>query len=171
MFSPDEQEGNAVRYANMTFGQGMSVSPIQAASALAAVVNGGKYYQPSVVEKIGGEEIQPKLLREGVVSTGTSEEVKYMMSQASYLPKREGYKIGGKTGTAQLLQADGTYSQTRERGTAYGFLESGEGTYIVMVKVEDPALVHFAGTKTAVPIFVDSMNWLVDYYQPKKLAS
>lgn len=171
MFRPDEQEGNAVRYSNMTFGQGMSTSPIQAAAALASVVNGGKYMQPSVVERVGDEEVKPKVVREGVISESTSEQVKYMMSQASYLPKRDGYRIGGKTGTAQLLQEDGAYSKTRERGTAYGFLETGEDTYIVMVKVEDPSLVHFAGTKTAVPIFVESMNWLVDYYQPKKLAN
>jgi stage V sporulation protein D (sporulation-specific penicillin-binding protein) len=169
MYSPTEQEGNAVRYSNMTFGQGMSTSPIQAATALASVVNGGKYVKPSVVESIGGEVVEPEILRSDVVSQATSDQVKYMMSQASYLPKRDGYRIGGKTGTAQLLQEDGTYSQTRERGTAYGFLETGEGTFIVMIKVEDPALVHFAGTKTAVPIFVDSINWLIDYYQPKKL--
>jgi cell division protein FtsI/penicillin-binding protein 2 len=169
MYSPDEQEGNAVRYSNMTFGQGMSTSPIQAATALSSVVNGGKYIKPSVVDSIGGKKLDPEIVRNNVVSSDTTSQVKYMMSQASYLPKREGYKIGGKTGTAQLLQADGTYSQTRERGTAYGFLETGEGTFVFMVKVEDPSLVRFAGTKTAVPIFVDSINWFIDYYQPKKV--
>lgn len=169
MYSPEEQEGNAVRYSNMTFGQGMSTSPIQAATALSAVVNGGKYVKPSVVESVGGVEKGSETVQSDVVSADTSEQVKYMMSQASYLPKRDGYRIGGKTGTAQLLQEDGTYSKTRERGTTYGFVETGDGLYVVMVKVEDPALVRFAGTKTAVPIFVDSVNWLLDYYQPKKM--
>lgn len=171
MYSPDEQEGNAVRYSNMTFGQGMSTSPIQAAAALGSVVNGGNYVKPSVVESVGGSKIDPVVVRSDVVSMDTSEQVKYMMSQASYLPKRDGYRIGGKTGTAQLLQEDGTYSKTRERGTAYGFLETGEGTFIFMVKVEDPSLVRFAGTKTAVPIFVDSINWFIDYYQPKRVSN
>ncbi len=169
LYSPKDQEGNAVRYANMTFGQGMSATPIQAAAALSSVMNGGKYMKPSVVESIDGKKVEPQVVRENVVSTNTESQLKYMMSRASYLPRREGYLIGGKTGTAQLLQEDGTYSKSRERGTAYGFLETGEGTFIVMIKVEDPSLVHFAGTKTAIPIFVDTMNWLIDYYQPKKM--
>jgi cell division protein FtsI/penicillin-binding protein 2 len=169
MYNPEEQEGNAVRYSNMTFGQGMSTSPVQAAAALGAILNGGDYVKPSVVESVGGETLKPEVAKEDIVSENTSEQIKFMMSQASYLPKRDGYRVGGKTGTAQLLQEDGTYSKTRERGTAFGFLETGEGTFVVMVKVEDPALVRFAGTKTAIPIFVDSINWLIDYYQPKKL--
>jgi len=170
LYSPKDEEGNAVRYANMTFGQGMSTTPIQAAAALGSIMNGGKYMKPSVVERVDGQKVEPQVVRENVVSTDTENQLRYMMSQASYLPKRDGYVIGGKTGTAQLLQDDGTYSKTRERGTAYGFLETGEGTFIVMVKVEDPALVHFAGTKTAIPIFVDTVNWLLDYYQPKKIG-
>jgi cell division protein FtsI/penicillin-binding protein 2 len=169
MYSPEEQEGNAVRYSNMTFGQGMSTSPVQAAAALSAILNNGDYVRPSVVESIGGEPVKVEVIKSDVVSEDTSEQIKFMMSQASYLPKRDGYRVGGKTGTAQLLQEDGTYSATKERGTAFGFLETGEGTFVVMVKVEDPALVRFAGTKTAIPIFVDSINWLIDYYQPKKL--
>lgn len=169
LYKPQDQEGNAVRYSNMTFGQGMQASPIQAAAALSSIMNGGNYIKPSVVESIGGQEVKPEVVRSGIISSGTEEQIKYMMSQAAYIPRRDGYKIGGKTGTAQLLQEDGTYSKTRERGTAYGFIETGEGTFIVMVKVEDPALVHFAGTKTAIPIFIDSVNWVLDYYQPKKL--
>lgn len=169
LYKPHDQEGNAVRYSNMTFGQGMQASPIQAAAALSSVMNGGKYIKPSVVESIGGEEVKPQVVRNGVVSEDTENQLKYMMSQAAYIPRIDGYKIGAKTGTAQLLQPDGTYSQTRERGTAYGFIETGEGTYVVMVKVEDPALVHFAGTKTAIPILVDTIHWMIDYYQPKKM--
>lgn len=169
MYKPGDQEGNAVRYSNMTFGQGMQASPVQAAAALSAIMNGGDYIKPSVVESIGGEEAKPEVVRRGVINPGTEEQIKHMMSQASYIPRREGYKVGAKTGTAQLLQDDGTYSKSRERGTAYGFIETGEGTFVIMVKVEDPALVQFAGTKTAIPIFVESVNWVLDYYQPKKL--
>lgn len=169
LYKPHDQEGNAVRYSNMTFGQGMQVSPIQAAAALSSIMNGGKYIKPSVVDSVGGQEVKPQVIRNNVVSEDTENQLKYMMSQAAYIPRRDGYKIGAKTGTAQLLQADGAYSQSRERGTAYGFIETGEGTYVVMVKVEDPALVHFAGTKTAIPILVDTVNWVLDYYQPKKL--
>jgi cell division protein FtsI/penicillin-binding protein 2 len=149
----------------------MTATPIQAASALASIMNGGKYIKPSVLESIDGKKVEPQVVRDNVVSTDTEAQLKYMMSQATYLPKHEGYLIGGKTGTAQLLQPDGTYSQTRERGTAYGFVETGEGTYIIMVKVEDPSpqYTHFASAKTAVPIFTDTINWLINYYQPKKM--
>ncbi len=173
LYGPDDMEGNRVRYANMTFGHGMTVTPVQAASALASIMNGGSYIKPSVVESIDGQKAQPEVIKQNVVTPETRDQIKYMMSQASYLPRKDGYLIGGKTGTAQLLQEDGTYSQTRERGTAYGFLSSGDGTYIVMIKVEDPApaFTHFASAKAAIPIFTDTMNWLVDYYQPKKLAN
>ncbi len=52
VISPDEQEGNAVRYSNMTFGQGMDLTMIQVASAFSALVNGGTYYQPTVINGI-----------------------------------------------------------------------------------------------------------------------
>jgi stage V sporulation protein D (sporulation-specific penicillin-binding protein) len=172
MYSPKDEEGNAVRYSNMTFGHGMTASPIQAGAALSSVLNGGSYYKPSVVDSIDGEEHKPELLRSGVVNNDTAEQIKFMMSQAGYVPKIGGYRIGAKTGTAQLLENDGTYSKTKERGTAYGFIETGEGTFVVVIKVEAPTLdyTHFAGTKTAVPILQDSINWLINYYQPKKLG-
>lgn len=169
IYAPQDQEGNAVRYSNMTFGQGMTVTPIQAASALAAAVNGGRYIVPTVVDKIGDKDTEPNVLNGSVVNPETSENLKDMMSQVGYLPKVPGYRLGGKTGTAQLLSPDGTYSDIKERGTAYGFIETGEGLFIFVIKVEDPDLVRFAGTKTAVPIMVESMNWFLDYYKPKPL--
>jgi cell division protein FtsI/penicillin-binding protein 2 len=49
VISPDETEGNAVRYSNMAFGQGMDVTMVQVAAAFSSVVNGGKYYKPTVI--------------------------------------------------------------------------------------------------------------------------
>jgi stage V sporulation protein D (sporulation-specific penicillin-binding protein) len=172
IFKPDDDEGNAVRYSNMTFGQGISSTPVQAAAALGSVLNGGNYISPSVVESIGGEEVKPKILQSGVVSAQTSTEIKDILVQAPKIQQRDGYRIGRKTGTAQLLDSDGTYSKTRARGTTYGFLETGEGTFVIMVKVEEPPLLGksgFAGTDTAIPIFEDTLGWIVDYYRPKKL--
>ena len=49
IISPEEDEGNAVRYANMTFGQGMNLTMVQVAAAFSSLVNGGDYYEPTII--------------------------------------------------------------------------------------------------------------------------
>jgi stage V sporulation protein D (sporulation-specific penicillin-binding protein) len=98
-----------VNYANMTFGQGISVTMVQMASAVSAIANGGKLYQPYLVDQIqkpDGTTVtnQPKLVNGHVISPQAASDISTMMEQvvlhgSGYMTKIKGYRVAGKTGT------------------------------------------------------------------------
>ncbi len=176
IISPDEQEGNNVRYANMTFGQGFRVTMLQMVAGLSAVVNGGDYYQPhiqaGVIDESGEfQSNDPQVIREDIISNQVSEDLKEMMQAVvqnggGFSAKREGYKIGGKTGTSQVIDEDtGLYSEFRENGSFMGWGASSRVDYVIMTRVNEPTIGGYAGTAAAAPIFSDISNFLIDYYQ------
>ncbi|MDX1766187.1 MAG: penicillin-binding protein 2, partial [Candidatus Saccharimonadales bacterium] len=158
IFAPDHPEGNDVRYANMTFGQGMTVSMVQLTAAYSSLVNGGTYFKPYLIDQrvnsTTGEvaKAEPTSLRDNVITEKTSKQIVAMMEKVVELgggisAKREGYRIGGKTGTSQVLEADGTYSEFREVGTFIGYGASGDKVdYVIMVRVDEPKIGGYAGT-------------------------
>jgi cell division protein FtsI/penicillin-binding protein 2 len=83
---PDPNDGFALElaYANTSFGQAMTATPLQMAAALAAVVNGGTYYQPRMVDEIStaqgeSKKIVPKVVKKGVVAGTVSQQIRDMM--------------------------------------------------------------------------------------------
>lgn len=108
-----------VEQATVAFGQGLSVTPIQLVTAFSAVVNGGTLYEPFITKAIEDPlthdtilEYQPTMKRQ-VIASETSEQMRYALESVvangggkpAYI---EGYKIGGKTGTAQKAE-NGVY--------------------------------------------------------------
>lgn len=167
-----------VNYANITFGQGVSVTMLQMVNAFAAIANGGTLYQPYLVgERVlpdGSVKLtKPTVLRKNVVSETAAQEVTRMMEVvvergSAYRihadPKLKQYKIAGKTGTAQIPKATGGYEEFKNIGSFTGFAPSnGDPQFVMMVRVDEPKIQGFAEV-TAVPIFIDIASWLVDYY-------
>ncbi len=174
--SPDKVEGNAVRYANMTFGQGLDLTMIQVASAMSAVANGGFYYQPSVVAGYMDDEgrfirEEPKLARQNVVTDQTSTTIRKMMiegrSTLANQTNREGFEIGGKTGTTETIR-DGKYVMNETIASYLGFGGGNRPEYVIMVRVSGSGK-QLEGDIHAAPIFNDMSNWLINYLkiQPK----
>ena len=169
-------DGNAVRYSNMAFGQGMDVTMVQVASAFSSIVNGGKYYKPTVLAGIidknnkfvSYEASKPSMS----ISKSTADQVREMTHNArkifyESLDKR-GYYTGGKTGTSQVIK-DGEYADDETVATYLGFGGSEETTrYVIMVQVSGDHM-ELQGNYHAMPIFTDISNWMLDYLriQPK----
>lgn len=174
VIGPDEGTGRNVRYANMTFGQGMDVTMIQTAAAFSALINGGTYYKPHLVagvrEGSSFKESAPEVVKSGVVKPEASEQSKRMIWQGrkqgffGHLDA-EGYMIGGKTGTSQVIDPKtGKYSDTNSIGTYLGFGATNTPSYVIMVKVEDSKVRGgYEGTTAAGPIFNDLNAWMIDY--------
>jgi cell division protein FtsI/penicillin-binding protein 2 len=168
--SPEQTEGNAVRYSNMTFGQGLDVTMLQVAAGFSSVVNGGMYYTPTVIEGelTGGvmKSTQPQVQRR-TVSESTSQDMRSMLVAArrsvSYMrdADKPGYNIGGKTGTAETLR-NGRYVKSETVGTYLGFGGATEPEYVIMVQVSAPNR-NLEGGLHASPIFTDISNWMIDY--------
>jgi cell division protein FtsI (penicillin-binding protein 3) len=173
---PTSQEGNAVRYSNMSFGQGLDLTMLQVASGFGALVNGGTYYSPTIIDGTTDTNgnitpAAPKSPRRAVISATTSATIHDMIHtarQAFYAKQdKSGYDIGGKTGTSQTLE-NGVYVDNQTVGTYLGYGGDTAAKYVIMVQVSGKNL-NIQGNKDALPIFTDISNWLIDYLklQPK----
>jgi cell division protein FtsI/penicillin-binding protein 2 len=179
IISPEDVEGNAVRYANMTFGQGMNLTMLQVAAGFSSLINGGDYYTPTVIagtyEDGGLNAAEAKQPVRKTISAGTSAEMRKMLQEvrsenggANDLP---GYRIGVKTGTAETLDQYGNYTSKKTNASALGFggLNSDDELpkYVVMVRLDGETLLW--GSQNAVPVFTEISNYLLQYLrmQPK----
>lgn len=135
---------NITELATSSFGQSVSVTEVQMATAYCSVINGGYYYQPSVVDRIVDEDgniiktVDPILVRK-TVSKETSDEMKRELFNVvdkgtGYKAQIEGYSIGGKTGTAEK----------RPRGTGkyvlsfVGFAPVDKPEVLIYVVIDEP---------------------------------
>lgn len=172
-YVPDPKEGFGLNleYANMTFGQGMNITQLQMASALSAVINGGTYYQPHIVAQVGDKKStiddRVKVVAKDVVKPETGAQVRSVMELAinkSYTAlKRDGYIVGGKTGTAQIAKpGGGYYDDDKINGTFIGYIGISKPDYIIMVRVNEPVISGYAGSKAAAPLFNRISNIIMD---------
>lgn len=172
LISPDQHEGNAIRYATMSFGQGMSSTMVQVTAGFASMINGGSYYKPTIIDGyLENGQFKPvnvaEPLEKGVVKQSTSDQVRSMMEQAREASftniDKPGYNIGGKTGTSQVPTEDGSgYKSNESIGTYLGYGGTDMPEYVIMVSVSGQNR-EFQGARDAMPIFTDISNWMIDY--------
>lgn len=176
VISPDQPDGNAVRYSNMAFGQGLDVTMVQVASAFSSMINGGHYYKPTVIAgKVDPNGAYIALPAPTPVRTTITQSTSDQIVKATQIARatfysgvdKKGYTIGGKTGTSQTLR-DGKYVDSETVGTYLGYGGTDTPRYVIMVQVsgKDKPL---QGARDALPIFTDISNWMIDYLklQPK----
>lgn len=170
--SPTKGYGLNVQYATTAFGQGTSQTMLQMAAAYSSVVNGGKYYQPRLVESTkDGDKVTKKnpIMVNQSVSASTSNDVRSLMEYAFSINHKHygmptlpaGYRIGGKTGSSQIASPDGGYYDDRFNGTFAGYIGGDEPEYVIVVRVNEPGIGGYAGARTAAPIFVDMIQMMV----------
>ena len=126
---------------NVPIGQGISVTPIQMASAYAAIANGGVWVQPHLVERVGGQ-LYDDFKRRRVVSPKIDEVLKKMLTgvvdehgatgNAAAIP---GYTVAGKTGTAQVPGPHG-YTTGKYVASFVGMVPVKKPRLVVLVVVE-----------------------------------
>ncbi|MCP8970249.1 stage V sporulation protein D [Ectobacillus ponti] len=149
-----------VEQATTAFGQGVSVTPIQQVAAVAAAVNGGTLYQPYIakefvdpVTKQVVDRTAPVAKRQ-VITEKTSQQVRRALEnvvakgsgKGAYL---EGYRVGGKTGTAQKVK-DGRYMEGNYIVSFIGFAPADDPQIVMYVAVDNPkGVVQFGGVVAA----------------------
>ncbi len=157
--------------ATASFGQGISITPIQLVTAVNTIANGGVRMKPYVVQKIQTEqgkivEIEPEILNTPITSA-TSEVLKWMMVNSvergeSQWTKLPGYRVAGKTGTAQIPVA-GRYDPNKTIASFVGFFPAEDPKITMLVLVDKPKTSIY-GSETAAPIFFNIARQLVNYY-------
>ncbi|MBR2933141.1 MAG: stage V sporulation protein D [Clostridia bacterium] len=156
--------------ARIGFGQSVSVTPIQLAAAVAAAVNGGNYYKPYIVDKITTEDgrlvesFSPTLkgqvatIKASAILAGYLEDV--VTSGSGKNAYIEGYKIGGKTGTAQKF-VDGKIAQGKYVMSFVGFMPSNKPEYLCLVIVDEPVGGNY-GSTVAAPVAGQIFKGIID---------
>ncbi|MFE8695282.1 stage V sporulation protein D [Cytobacillus sp. FJAT-53684] len=157
-----------VEQATTAFGQGVSVTPIQQVAAISAAINGGTLYTPYVAKELvdskTGEVVMRKtpVAKRTVISKETSNEIRHALESVvaqgtggkAFI---EGYRVGGKTGTAQKAK-DGRYLENNHIVSFIGFAPADDPELVVYVAVDNPkGTVQFGGV-VAAPIVGNIME-------------
>lgn len=143
--------------ATNAFGQGISVTPLQMANAVAAIAAGGVLHRPHIVRMvINGSSIRSKEVES--VSRAISPEAaktltQMMIAAANHTSKAtiDGYAIAGKTGTAEIPGLGG-YKEARTIATFIGFFPADDPQFLILVKLDRPKTSAWASS-TAAPLF------------------
>ncbi len=163
-----------VNYATASFGQGLTVSPIQLIEAFSTFPNDGNMLRPYVVASQISPEGQRKdtkttVVRQ-VITPQTAHTVTAMMVNVieNGHGKRAGvpgYYIAGKTGTAQVPKKNGLgYEENVNIGTFIGFGPVEDPRFLMLVRIDEPKTVKYAES-TAAPAFGQLAQYLLNYYQ------
>ncbi|MBW2505356.1 MAG: transpeptidase family protein [Deltaproteobacteria bacterium] len=160
--------------AAISFGQGISVTPLQLASATAAIANEGYLMEPFVVERVidgHGHAVlkkQPKVIRK-VISRDVAHLITRMMERTTEEggtatnAKVPGYRVAGKTGTAQKVDPiTGSYSSDKRVASFVGFAPVESPRIVVLVVVDEPQKGIYGGL-TAAPIFSNIVSQAMQY--------
>ena len=167
---PGESPGSLKKHwygvdlATISFGQGVSLSAIQLVSALSSIANGGNLMKPYLVEQIlddngtVAQKFEPQLVRR-VISQETAQKVTKMMETVTAdggtgtKAALDGYRVAGKTGTAQKVDpVTHAYSPTRRIGSFVGFVPADKPKLTIAVIIDEPQGVKYGGV-VAAPAF------------------
>ncbi len=171
---PGEQSGIVLHWwqysgssmANLPFGQGESVTPMQMVAAYSAIANGGILRSPHVVRSVGGKPTPLPAGRQ-IISATTASELRDMLrgvfadGGTASGAQIDGYDMAGKTGTANIA-VDGHYSDSAYVASFIGMVPTDHPRLVVAVVVNQPHGSIFGGS-VAAPAFQQIAGWAVPY--------
>jgi len=174
IYAPDEEGINDHTYATMTFGQSISTTPIQMAASFAAIANNGIMPKPHLVAEKHHQDGKKEVLTYSPIGQIMSEdaakkEIEMMVNVVEKGHGKQaavkGYKVAGKTGTAQVPKKDGLgYDPNRNIGSFIGIAPAGNPEFVVLAKVDSPKGIPWAESSAA-PMVGQMYDFLFKYYQ------
>jgi cell division protein FtsI (penicillin-binding protein 3) len=152
-----------IQAANISFGQGMSASPLQVAAAFATLANGGTYQPPRIVQRVYGHDgeilWEPPARGRRVVRAATARTVLRMLESVVHgdhgtgkNAKVAGYRVAGKTSTAQKAATGGGYAEDLYYASFVGAVPARDPAVVILVSVDEPVGGHY-GNEVAAPAF------------------
>lgn len=180
---PDEGAGrldkpdklrNRLRFATVSFGQGVMVTLLQMAAAYLCIANDGVYVKPYLLESVRCDrtvlwEFRHKSAVRQVLDKASAQRLKDILERVvlngtGKLAKSGRVSVCGKTGTAQKVNPGGGYSNTQSLMSFIGFFPKVESKYVIAVILDEPTRFRFAGSATC-PIFREITERLLNLGQ------
>lgn len=168
---PSSKDIGDVELATMGFGQGIAVTQIQMVSALNTIVNGGKLYTPHIIKEVldnSGKIIYSStpILKRTIGSKTNLDLIESAMvdvvEKGAPKARIEGYKVMGKTGTAQKINPTGGYSHSKLIYSFFGAIPYPDPSVSVIVSINETAIPQYSTTVSA-PLFSEIGTFLVKY--------
>jgi len=170
------KKGGDISFATASYGQGISLTPLQFLRGISAIANKGKIVKPYIVDAIENSlgdslKTEPKTVRQ-VITESTARAVTNMMVSAvdngfANKAKVEGYYIAGKTGTAQVAYIDKAgYYPDKTIHSFVGFAPALNPRFIAIIKLDNPK-GNKSSSSTAAPLFAKLAKYILDYWQIK----
>lgn len=170
----NKNRAKEIDLASMAMGQANAVTPIQLITAFSAIANDGYLMKPQIVKEIRDKDgnlirtIEPEQVRQ-VISKKTSRTMLDILETVvsegtgknAYI---EGYRVGGKTGTAQKIIPGGGYSTSEYIGSFIGVAPTNDPKIAVLVVVDSPEGVYYGGT-VAAPVLKEIVKDTMRYLQ------
>jgi len=160
--------------ATASYGQGISVTPLQLVAAYGVLANGGKLMRPYIVDRVMRpdgtiEPTEPQVLRQVITKRAAAlvggmlvNVVENGHGKRAAVP---GYWVAGKTGTAQIARRDGNgYEEDAFIGSFAGFAPIDDPAFVMLVRVDRPRDVQWAES-TAAPLFGEIADFLLHYME------
>jgi cell division protein FtsI (penicillin-binding protein 3) len=166
VLKPDQWSGSTI--GNVPIGQGVAVTPVQMAAAYATIANRGIWVQPHLVAHIqGAKRIHPRTHR--VLRRTIAAELNAMLQNVvregtGTLAAVRGYKVAGKTGTAQKPDSHGGYSSGRYVASFVGMVPASRPRLVVLVTVDEPRGAIWGGV-VAAPAFAQIAAYDLQYLE------
>ena len=159
----------AVQLANVSFGQGIAVTPLQMACAYSVIASGGVYHQPKLIREIRTKEGKIVQRYSGatkgkrIITRETAAAIANMMTAVvedgtGKAAKIEGIPVAGKTGTAQKAP----YGCGKCVGSFGGFLPADNPRLVIFVTIDEPQGSHYGGV-VAAPVFREIARRVIWY--------
>lgn len=160
---------------SISMGQEVTVTAVQLARAMCILANGGYFIKPRIVDRIedsSGHVIkkfeQNKLTR--VISKETADEMARILrgvvedGGTGEIAEIDGYFPAGKTGTAQKVEPNGTYSHRKFMASFVGFIPYNNPRFVILVTIDEPRPFYYGGV-VCTPVFKKVAAQLMSYYK------
>jgi len=163
---------------NIPMGQGVGVTALQLVSAISVIANGGQLMKPYIIDSVRDnqgriiKQNKPVLIRK-VISVDTAMRIKKILTGVieegtGRLAKVLGFSAAGKTGTAQKLEANGTYSHDKFIASFIGFAPAEDPLLAVVVTVDEPRGSYYGGV-VAAPVFQKVAGDVIRYLKGNQI--
>ncbi|MBN1151223.1 penicillin-binding protein 2 [candidate division WOR-3 bacterium] len=168
-YVPKPNEWIDVKLATVSFGQGLSVTPLQLTAAYAAVANGGFLLRPKIVDSIVSPsrvvlikktDTLRRVLTVDVCDTLTALLVDAVERGTGKYAKIEDVSIAGKTGTAQIASESGGYREDAYISSFIGYFPAEDPQYVICVIIEEPRGAYYGGY-VAAPVFREITEYII----------